>query len=363
NLGPGDETVIVNFPPSANYFIGIGVRTLNTAFNVTINVTILRTSSPGPCSTSDVSATNTTIPGSGGKGTIQVTIDRDCSWKAISDAPWLTVDPPPLGSATISFTAAPNTGPQRQGKITAVGKPVIVTQGAGQTYVPPNALTMSQFVGGGKDWASTITLTNVSLLPENFTLRFHGDDGLPLDMPMVGLGTVSSITGTLKPDETKVYTTDAIGTLKQGWVFVIPETLGAQRLTGFGVFKQTLPTVTSEVAVGFTGTGTSRSVLLYDNRNGYEIGVALGSLDPLNETRILVDIRDEDGTLLGLDAIKLPPLGHAAYVLSQRLPLTAGRRGSVHLTSSPAAFTGLGLRFSPTLGITSFPLLTSPDIR
>jgi hypothetical protein len=83
----------------------------------------------------------------------------------------------------------------------------------------------------------------------------------------------------------------------------------------------------------------------------------------VNPISILVDIRDENGTLLATDVINLPALGHTAFELKNRFPATVGRRGSVRLSASPKGFTGLGLRFSPFQTFTSFRLLTTPDIQ
>jgi len=107
----------------------------------------------------------------------------------------------------------------------------------------------------------------------------------------------------------------------------------------------------------------SKYVLLYDNLNGPVTVAAFANPDPLNSLTILADIRDEQGVVLNSDSITLPPLGHKAFVLTDRFPVTANRRGSIRFDGSPKGFTGLGLRFSPFGTFTSFRLLTSKEIQ
>jgi hypothetical protein len=138
-------------------------------------------------------------------------------------------------------------------------------------------------------------------------------------------------------------------------------------LAGIAVFRHTVPsgngTVSSEAAVEFVGINENKYVLLYDNASGEVTTTALVNPSLLNPLVLLADIRDEHGTLLSTESITLPPLGHTAFVLSDRFPVTAWRRGSIRLTASPNGFGGLGIRFSPFGTFTSFRYLTSKDIQ
>src|SRR6185369_12621709 len=97
-----------------------------------------------------------------------------------------------------------NSGTQRVGTITIAGQTYTVTQAgvAGPGNTPDNALTLSQFVGGGTEWNTTLFVTNLSNTAEGFTIRFFDDAGLPKLMPIDTLGMVNSITDTLNPGQT-----------------------------------------------------------------------------------------------------------------------------------------------------------------
>jgi hypothetical protein len=59
------------------------------------------------------------------------TQDR-CVWTAVADVPWITITSPATrqGDNPVTFTVAPNNGPQRTGTITVRDKVVQITQAA-----------------------------------------------------------------------------------------------------------------------------------------------------------------------------------------------------------------------------------------
>ncbi len=92
-----------------------------------------------------VSANPELIPVNGGSGTINLTAVAGCTWTATSNASWITVSPASgSGSATITYTVAPNSGAARSGQITVGGQTITVNQ-AGCTYSlsPANAPAVS----------------------------------------------------------------------------------------------------------------------------------------------------------------------------------------------------------------------------
>ena len=60
-----------------------------------------------------------TIPAAGGNGSLTVNVERECSWSARADAPWITLSGAAgQGAATLSYTVAPNSiGTARRGGI------------------------------------------------------------------------------------------------------------------------------------------------------------------------------------------------------------------------------------------------------
>jgi hypothetical protein len=58
-----------------------------------------------------------------------------------------------------------------------------------------------------------------------------------------------------------------------------------------------------------------------------------------------------------LQAVALPAMGHTSFAVTDRLPMTAGRRGIIEFQNTAGgAITGLGLPFSPFGSFTSIPI-------
>jgi len=329
-----------------------------------------RVTSASGCDYTVGPGTGTTVVAAGGAGSLNVNTSSQCSWVATSSTNWLTITGAAsgVGAGTVQFLAAANLGGARSANIDVSGKSYTVTQAAGSTNVTPgNALVLSQFVGGGTEWSTTLFLTNLSNLPETFTLRFYDDAGIPATLPIETLGMVDSITGTLGPGQTRLYATGTSPNQQAVWALLIPSTPSTARLSGLAVFRHTIPsgtsTSSSEAVVDFVGINSSKYVMIFDDAAGFVTAAALTNPDPLTSMTIGVDIRDEQGVLLESKTITLPPLGHKAFVVTERYPVTIGRRGSIHFNAGPQGLAGLGLRFSPFGGFTSFRLMTSNDIQ
>jgi hypothetical protein len=113
-----------------------------------------------PCPSS-INPTSQSIAAAGGSGTaINVSADNSCSWTAVSNASWLTINGNPThsGNGSISFTVAANIGPQRTGTISIGGQTFTVTQANGCTFaVSP----LSETVGSDKGPGQPISVTTV----------------------------------------------------------------------------------------------------------------------------------------------------------------------------------------------------------
>ncbi len=79
----------------------------------------------------------------GGNGQISITTLGGCTWKALSDSDWITMNADTgTGSGTATFTVAPNPGAARTGTITTRGLAFTVTQGQAPcsfSISPPSA--------------------------------------------------------------------------------------------------------------------------------------------------------------------------------------------------------------------------------
>ena len=362
--GTGTGTVLFSVAPSPG-----GIQRSGTLTIAGQTFTVVQTD-PNGCFYTLSPSTGLPVPAIGGTGVIEVIAPFGCPWTAVSNSSFLRITGPSTGAGggLVQYSLLANPGTPRTGTITIAGQTFSVAQESGtSTPTPDNALTLSQVVGGGQEWHTTLFVTNLSNTSESFTIRFYDDSGSALAMPIESLGSVDTITDTLGPAQTRRYETGVAPSLLAGWAVLSPGSSGTSRLSGFAVFRHTVPadqsTFSSEAVVDFVGVRGSKYILLYDNLAGFTTTASLANPDVQNAVTLQAEIRDESGVLLATDSITLPPLGHTAFVLTQRFPATAGRRGSIRFVASPKSFTGMGLRFSPFGGFTSFRFLTSPDIQ
>jgi hypothetical protein len=194
-------------------------------------------------------------------------------------------------------------------------------------------------------------------------MTFYNADGTPRTMPIQGSGAAGSITRTLAPGETQLIQTSGSDALQQGWAVLVPNSSTASRLSGFAVFRSSLPVGSSEAIVPFMDPKQTRYVLLYDNANGFVTTAALANPSSTVTLTIIATARDQSGQTVGSPVvIVLPPLARTTLVVTDQFTGTAGQVGSIYLSGN-TGITGLGFRFAPQSTFTSFPLLTSPDIQ
>ena len=95
--------------------------------------------------------------------------------------------------------------------------------------------------------------------------------------------------------------------------------------------------------------------LPYDNAAGFVMGVAIANLSAASAD-ITATAWDDSGNRLGTQVITIAGSGHTSFVLPDRIPQTAGKRGVVQFQSAgTGGIGGLGLRFSPFGTFTSVP--------
>jgi hypothetical protein len=221
---------------------------------------------------------------------------------------------------------------------------------------------LSHIVGGG-GWATTITLVNGSSAPVPATVTFRGDDGSPLTLPVTvrqqGVDqqvTVASVNAVINPNATLLISMgDQFDSTVQGWADV----QSAGVLGGYAIFRQTPKQGSpSEGTVPLQSQLSSTVTLPFDNTNGFVMGVALASLASASGS-ITVTAWDDTGASLGsAQTLTLAGSGHSAFVLSDQIRATAGKRGIVRFQSADGpGIAALGLRFSPFGTFTSVPTM------
>ena len=206
---------------------------------------------------------------------------------------------------------------------------------------------LPQFVFGG-GWYSALYFTNTGSAPVSFPVAFQADDGTPLTVPSIG---ASSETVTLPPYGTTILEAPNVGALSQGYASAaLPS-----GVTGYGVFRQSVPGVPDqEAVVGFSTNAATSSTLIWDD-TAYTTAVALVNLSA-NTDAVLIVVRDLTGAIIGSTTVTMAGNSHQATVLRNLPGLEgmAGNRGSATFTMNFGSLVVLGLRFNGT-AFTSIP--------
>ncbi|HKX00766.1 MAG TPA: BACON domain-containing carbohydrate-binding protein [Bryobacteraceae bacterium] len=86
-----------------------------------------------------LSATSASVASGGGTNGVVVSADTGCSWTAVSNVSWITIETglTGSGSGSVSYTVDPNTGAARSGTLTIAGVTFTVTQDAANTTDAP----------------------------------------------------------------------------------------------------------------------------------------------------------------------------------------------------------------------------------
>jgi hypothetical protein len=241
---------------------------------------------------------------------------------------------------TVVFSVCPGGGLQVTGLTATVTGPTVTTPTTVQHILPQLAF------GGG--WYTALYFTNSTSAPLSFTVSFIGSDGNPLTVPAL---SGSSVTVNLAAGGTARTEIPNTGPLVQGYVSVaLPD-----GVTGYGVFRQSVPGANDqEAVVPLSGTTATTSTLLFDDTN-YITGVAVVNLASVSTT-ISVLARDNQGNTIGTSSIPLAALAKTAVVLRNLPGLAgvAGALGAVDFTASIGNLAALGLRFNGT-AFTSIP--------
>ena len=125
------------------------------------------------------------LSSAGGSSSVNLTFPAGVAWTATSNAAWLTFTGAPsgIGSATLGYQAAANTGAGRSAAIAVAGFSFTVEQPAfsipGLTFVGSMAHLAAQ-----ENWTSTFTLVNRSAAPIQTRLSFFSDASGPLTLPL-----------------------------------------------------------------------------------------------------------------------------------------------------------------------------------
>jgi endonuclease G len=169
---------------SANISYSVSANTSTSARTVTVDVagqiaTITQDAAAPSCSYNISPAIDSFGP-AGGAGSFTVTTDGVCSWTAVSNATWISLDSGTGGSGdgTVTYTVAPNTGFFRTGTVTVGGQTLNVEQkGDGTAPVSTSVhLTMGNPSGAATDVNQPL---NYLLDKPQYAVSYNRDNGRP----------------------------------------------------------------------------------------------------------------------------------------------------------------------------------------
>lgn len=218
--------------------------------------------------------------------------------------------------------------------------------------------TLAQIASGGS-WKTSIFFLNRSNQPVTIALACWSDAGQPLllpwDFPFAGQPIqAAGFERTVGPWSTLVVETEAArdqATLA-GWASVH----ASGNISVHAVFRQRVQEAKENEAIAaLDPNGASARALLFNETSGFVTGVALAN--PTNaQVSIAVTARDESGAAIAQGSVPLPPNGHTAFALSDRLPSLRGRMGTLEVARSDGGpVSVLGIRFNPFGSFTSVP--------
>ena len=216
----------------------------------------------------------------------------------------------------------------------------------------------------GDGWKTSVSLNNIDAGPSQYKLSFFAENGTPMSL-QTNLGTGTFISGTIPARGTVVIATAGTKVaLSQGWakmetIFLGPGP-GFVFATGANVAGTVLflrpPSVSRpiEVSEPLDFSLGQKWVLPFDHLNGYSSGVALVNQVTFQDISVFVSFFDESGSQIGsVDAFTLLRGNHLSFTVTDRYPLTVGKRGTIKIESSSVPLNVLGFRVSPTGFFTS----------
>jgi hypothetical protein len=202
------------------------------------------------------------------------------------------------------------------------------------------SITVPQIAFGG-GWYTALYFSNTSSSPVSFQLNFISDTGTPLDVPLTGIGPVSSWTVDLNPRSTATLEAANAGNLAEGWA----EASLPPGVTGYAVFRQSVPgRADQEAVVLLTPESSQTADLVYDNVN---FTTAIAVLNPtFQQVTLTIVLYGTDGSQLGTGQLVLAPRSKQAAKLTDLPGLegAAGKRGRATFLAPNGALSVIGLR-------------------
>ena len=224
----------------------------------------------------------------------------------------------------------------------------------------PQRLVLPQ-IASGRGWKTHLHLLNPSPSETSVRIVFRSDAGEPLTVPVTldapGRSaelSAAEISETIPPRSSlHVGTPGEHAAAFVGWA----EVLHPGSVMGYATFEHLK---SPGVPMDLLATLAPSLLLPFNNANGSQVGVALMNGDASAPASITLTIWDSDWDPAGSEAFDLPPSGHISFMLAERHPIAAGKRGVLQCLTAPGGrIGGLGLQFDASGHFVSIPKLTT----
>jgi hypothetical protein len=213
----------------------------------------------------------------------------------------------------------------------------------------------------GGTWQTSLYLINGSASAKaNYTLLFRGDNGQPILLSLADGRRDNQISGTIAPGGMAVLQTpgkDSDPVSVASATLTIPS-----GLSGFAVIRERQATGPEREATLSLATPVNKSLVFpFDNTAGFVSSIALAiPCGPSGNISLTAQAADEGGASLGQSTLKVVAGGHLAFLIPDQLPRAKDHRGLIRISASAAQSTntylsGVGLRFTSSGGLTTFP--------
>jgi hypothetical protein len=259
---------------------------------------------------------------------------------------------PSSGAGPVTFYAAGNAA-NNDG--TNFGDSIYVTaievqEGAAEQ---PTGFTriLPQFAFGG-GWYTALYFSNTTDNAVTITAEFRSAAGAALNVPLQGIGPVSSHSAMIPPKGTIILEAPNTGGLQQGWAKVILP----MGVSAYGVFRQSVAgRADQEAVVPISEDSRQMANMVFDDA-GFTTAIAV--VNPRDQAvTVTFQVYSASGALLGTVNLNLAPHAREAFALRDR-PELAGvtsQRGLARLSVPSGAVAALGLRFAGE-ALTSIPV-------
>ena len=203
-------------------------------------------------------------------------------------------------------------------------------------------------VADGGVWQTTIVLTNTTASPASASLSFFqetsGNATQAWNLTFVENVNAQSLS--IGAGSTLfLHSTGTAAATAQGW----GEMTADSGVVVYVIFTSRVPGQSAQQGTVSAGSSGTRILMPFDNTSGLvgAIGIANTGGTPI---AISVNIRTSNGAVTQGTLPTIPTQGHAAFVISQQFPATAGLGGLAEFYVSSGAFSAIALSYNVSSG-------------